>query len=70
MVTVVNIKKLLESSFLTRIGKNSYGTYCLMISSQDFIRAFYKDSNYMVHTTPFYIVSYQDTDNYMKLLLP
>jgi hypothetical protein len=48
--------------FLTRIGKNSYGTYCLMISSQDFIRAFYKNSGYDSHSTPFY-VSYQNTDN-------
>ena len=55
-------KEVTRKFFLTRIGKNSYGTYCLMISSQDFIRAFYKDSNYDSHTTPFY-VSYQDTDN-------
>lgn len=55
-------KEVTRKFFLTRIGKNSYGTYCLMISSQDFIRAFYKDSNYDSHTTPFY-VSYQDADN-------
>ena len=55
-------KEVTRKFFLTRIGKNSYGTYCLMISSQDFIRAFYKDSNYDSHTTPFY-VSYRNTDN-------
>lgn len=55
-------KEVTRKFFLTRIGKNSYGTYCLMISSQDFIRAFYKDSNYDSHSTPFY-VSYQDTNN-------
>ena len=55
-------KEVTRKFFLTRIGKNSYSTYCLMISSQDFIRAFYKDSNYDSHTTPFY-VSYQDADN-------
>ena len=55
-------KKVTRKFFLTRIGKNNYGTYCLMISSQDFIRAFYKDSNYDSHSTPFY-VSYQDADN-------
>lgn len=55
-------KEVTRKFFLTRIGKNSYGTYCLMISSQDFIRAFYKDSGYDSHSTPFY-VSYQNTDN-------
>lgn len=55
-------KEVTRKFFLTRIGKDSHGTYCLMISSQDFIRAFYKDSNYDSHTSPFY-VSYQDTDN-------
>ena len=55
-------KEVTRKFFLTRIGKNSYGTYCLMISSQDFIRAFYKDSGYDSHTTPFYI-SHQNTDN-------
>lgn len=55
-------KEVTRKFFLTRIGKNSYGTYCLMISSQDFIRAFYKNSNYDSHSTPFY-VSYQNTDN-------
>lgn len=55
-------KEVTRKFFLTRIGKNSYGTYCLMISSQDFIRAFYKDSGYDSHTTPFY-VSYQDANN-------
>jgi hypothetical protein len=55
-------KEVTRKFFLTRIGKNSYGTYCLMISSQDFIRAFYKDSGYDSHSTPFY-VSYQNADN-------
>lgn len=55
-------KEVTRKFFLTRIGKNNYGTYCLMISSQDFIRAFYKDSNYDSHSTPFY-VSYRDADN-------
>ena len=55
-------KEVTRKFFLTRIGKNSYGTYCLMISSQDFIRAFYKNSNYDSHTTPFY-VSHRNTDN-------
>ena len=55
-------KEVTRKFFLTRIGKNSYGTYCLMISSQDFIRAFYKDSGYDSHSTPFY-VSYQNANN-------
>lgn len=55
-------KEATRKFFLTRIGKNSYGTYCLMISSQDFIRAFYKDSGYDSYSTPFY-VSYQDANN-------
>lgn len=55
-------KEVTRKFFLTRIGKNSYDTYCLMISCQDFIRAFYKDSNYDSHSTPFY-VSYQDANN-------
>lgn len=58
-------KEVTRKFFLTRIGKNSYGTYCLMISSQDFIRAFYKDSGYDSHSTPFY-VSYQNADNLYK----
>lgn len=55
-------KEVTRKFFLTRIGKNSYGTKCLMIASQDFIRAFYKDSNYDSHSTPFY-VSYQNANN-------
>lgn len=55
-------KEVTRKFFLTRIGRNSYGTYCLMISSQDFIRAFYKDSGYDSHSTPFY-VSYQNANN-------
>lgn len=55
-------KEVTRKFFLTRIGKNSYDTKCLMIASQDFIRAFYKDSNYDSHSTPFY-VSRQNADN-------
>lgn len=55
-------KEATRKFFLARIGKDSNGIYCLMISSQDFIRAFYKNSNYDSHSTPF-SVSYQNTDN-------